>query len=397
MTTAMCAITIGCSAVVFFAGCITVQKQWELAQSQDTVQAYEHFLQLHPVGEFAGEAQDRILEHQWNALEQEWNAAQSYDTSKAYFEFYQTLRHHPVFSAIPQYAPKYDILIAKAGRRITELYWKQAKSRDTLFAYCYFLIVSRGWSDQCDTQAKTRIAEIHMEGIRKDILPGHSQRIEQLWAEDATKAALTAYDFGNMGGGEAAPVVPYLSPLLLNDAALGWFQVEHRSDGLNLRTKLRDTSLQHEAIEALVKIGAPSIDELIGLLQYDSYYSPDIILLAAAEVDVTAAKALIRIGGSRATQAVEDHFVGKLASIDANLDWRKADAAVNVLERLGGTRARKAVVAHLVKKMASIDPHSPFFRETRNELVHLTKMTFTTQEEWTSWWNEESRKASDTQ
>jgi len=71
-------------AVLLLAGCSRVKDDWKAAQSADTAEAYQDFLQQHPDSEFAVQAQARIKQL---AEDHDWQQAASTDTLEAYEQF----------------------------------------------------------------------------------------------------------------------------------------------------------------------------------------------------------------------------------------------------------------------------------------------------------------------
>jgi cell division septation protein DedD len=71
-------------AVVLLVGCSRVKDDWHAAQSADTNEAYQDFLQQHPDSEFAVQAQARLKQL---AEDRDWQQAASTDTPEAYEQF----------------------------------------------------------------------------------------------------------------------------------------------------------------------------------------------------------------------------------------------------------------------------------------------------------------------
>ena len=80
MVAAMALMVIACSGR---------QQQWETARRADTLEAYQHFLQTYPDGEFASQAQARVRELQESS---DWQKAMQADTADGYQQF---LSQHP--------------------------------------------------------------------------------------------------------------------------------------------------------------------------------------------------------------------------------------------------------------------------------------------------------------
>jgi hypothetical protein len=71
-------------AVVLLAGCSRVKDDWRAAQSADTNEAYQDFLQQHPDSEYAVQAQARLKQL---AEDRDWQQAAAADTLEAYEQF----------------------------------------------------------------------------------------------------------------------------------------------------------------------------------------------------------------------------------------------------------------------------------------------------------------------
>lgn len=71
-------------AALLLAGCSRVKDDWHAAQSADTSEAYQDFLQQHPDSEYAVQAQARLKQL---AEERDWQQAAAADTLEAYEQF----------------------------------------------------------------------------------------------------------------------------------------------------------------------------------------------------------------------------------------------------------------------------------------------------------------------
>jgi hypothetical protein len=71
------------------AGCSREQRDWRSAQSADSLEAYDQFLERHPDGQLATQARMRLLQL---TEERDWQRASTSDTADAYKRF---LNQHP--------------------------------------------------------------------------------------------------------------------------------------------------------------------------------------------------------------------------------------------------------------------------------------------------------------
>jgi cell division septation protein DedD len=78
-----CLAVAGLTALLL-AGCSRVKDDWRAAQSADTSEAYQDFLQQHPDSEYAVQAQARLKQL---AEERDWQQAAATDTLEAYEQF----------------------------------------------------------------------------------------------------------------------------------------------------------------------------------------------------------------------------------------------------------------------------------------------------------------------
>lgn len=77
-------LAIAALAIVLLAGCSRVKDDWRAAQSADTNEAYQDFLQQHPDSEFAAQAQARLKQL---AEDRDWQQVAATDTRDAYEQF----------------------------------------------------------------------------------------------------------------------------------------------------------------------------------------------------------------------------------------------------------------------------------------------------------------------
>jgi cell division protein FtsN len=71
-------------ALMLLAGCSRVKDDWKAAQSADTGEAYQDFLQQHPDSEYAVQAQARLKQL---AEDRDWQQAAAADKPEAYEQF----------------------------------------------------------------------------------------------------------------------------------------------------------------------------------------------------------------------------------------------------------------------------------------------------------------------
>jgi cell division septation protein DedD len=83
-TSRLLPIVVATVAVLMLAGCSRVKDDWKAAQSADTSEAYQDFLQQHSDSEFAVQAQNRLKQL---AEDRDWQQAAAADTLEAYEQF----------------------------------------------------------------------------------------------------------------------------------------------------------------------------------------------------------------------------------------------------------------------------------------------------------------------
>ncbi|MCP4396509.1 MAG: hypothetical protein GY801_04225 [bacterium] len=129
-------------SMIVLASCATMQGDWEKALSENTIPAYESFLQKHHQGEFTQEAQNSLSELY---LQRDWQTAQRTATIMAYDTF---LQKHPE-GAFAQ----------EARERREELHdWQTAQTTDTIAAYETFL--QKHPQGMLEKKAHTRVEEL---------------------------------------------------------------------------------------------------------------------------------------------------------------------------------------------------------------------------------------------
>jgi len=133
---------------VFAIGCDTMQKDWEVAKSANTIPAWEEFLRKHAQGELADQAHMRLEELY---AEKDWEIATEADSIPAYEEF---LRKHPQ-----------GALADQARTRLEKLYlqrdWKITKEADTIPAYEEFS--KKHPQGEFADQARMRLEELYVQ------------------------------------------------------------------------------------------------------------------------------------------------------------------------------------------------------------------------------------------
>lgn len=77
------------AALFIIAGCSGEQQDWRAAEAAGTSEAYQHFLEQHPVSELAAKARERVGEF---AEDRDWSQASKLGTADAYRAF---LAAHP--------------------------------------------------------------------------------------------------------------------------------------------------------------------------------------------------------------------------------------------------------------------------------------------------------------
>jgi hypothetical protein len=74
-------------------GCTSIQEDWKVARSADTIAAYEDFLCKHPQGELAEQVRSRVEATQ--ADSSEWEKALKMNTIRGYADFIEQHPHSP--------------------------------------------------------------------------------------------------------------------------------------------------------------------------------------------------------------------------------------------------------------------------------------------------------------
>ena len=121
-----------------FISCSPEAKDWEKAQSENTIEAYEYFLERYPESDFAPEASSKREELYFKNVESE-------NTISSYEGFLKSF-------------PK-GHLNEKARLRVEELYFKNAESENTISSYEVFL--ERFSQGGIAEKAKSRVEEFY--------------------------------------------------------------------------------------------------------------------------------------------------------------------------------------------------------------------------------------------
>jgi cell division septation protein DedD len=82
-------VVVTIATCVGLSGCSRESRDWRSAQAADSLESYDHFLELHPDSELAAQARARLLQL---TEERDWQRASSGDTADAYKQF---LNQHP--------------------------------------------------------------------------------------------------------------------------------------------------------------------------------------------------------------------------------------------------------------------------------------------------------------
>lgn len=82
-------VWIAIAVLCAVSGCSREQRDWRSAQSADSLEAYDQFLERHPEGQLATQARTRLLQL---TEERDWQRASTSDTADAYKRF---LNQHP--------------------------------------------------------------------------------------------------------------------------------------------------------------------------------------------------------------------------------------------------------------------------------------------------------------
>lgn len=112
--------------IILIVGCATTKKHWGIARSEDTIEAYENFLNNHPKSEFSEQAQTRLKKLY---TERDWEETKLTDTITAYEKF---LHLHPK----SEFSEKAKFRLEQL---LTSQDWEQAKIKDTIAAYEKFI------------------------------------------------------------------------------------------------------------------------------------------------------------------------------------------------------------------------------------------------------------------
>jgi hypothetical protein len=82
-------VAIGVGLLLLAAGCSREQQDWRSAESADTIESYDQFVQRHPESELATQARTRVTQL---GEDRDWQHAGSADTADAYRQF---IAQHP--------------------------------------------------------------------------------------------------------------------------------------------------------------------------------------------------------------------------------------------------------------------------------------------------------------
>lgn len=118
---AMKSVLIAC-VVLTICGCATTKRDWQEANRQGTIMAYEQFLQKHPDAKQASMAKRRLAKLR---EKEDWEKADSMNTISGYNEF---IDKHPQSKNVHQAKTKLEQLKSDQS-------WEHAKSTDTIEAY----------------------------------------------------------------------------------------------------------------------------------------------------------------------------------------------------------------------------------------------------------------------
>jgi len=150
---------------------------------------------------------------------------------------------------------------------------------------------------------------IPKENIPSDIPAYIRVEIEGLYSLSSVRRASAAYRLGTMGT-RAAPAVPFLIEMLADSSQLQWERIDPKLIKV-FGKRLPYTSPGNEAKLALVKIGKPAVDPLIGVLRHED-----------SSVRSYAAYALGKIKDPRAV----DPLVAALKDEDSDVQRYAVDA-----------------------------------------------------------------------
>lgn len=131
--------------------CSSTQDDWSQATSQDTVPAYQTFLNKHPGSEYTSEAQDRV-----HALQEEedWAHALNTNTAQALQDY---LQRHPSGSHAAQASDQLTVAKREAA-------WDSAQAAGTVGAYQGFL---QNYSQGTDAdQARSKLAALEAYSVK---------------------------------------------------------------------------------------------------------------------------------------------------------------------------------------------------------------------------------------
>ena len=217
------------SIVILFAGCDRSEKDWESATSEDTISAYEQFLEVHPEGQYTEEARSRL-----ESLKREehlWQKAESQNTVFAIDKYLETYpqgkfveKAHSKMKDYTVLNPGESVEIASISSQVGEgvVSFKQGTKPDTLIVAIdnTFILVGQ---DHCLPCAE--IIEI-----------GPGLEVPLFWFKDAkwflTKVETIRGGFRNVYVSKNLVDGITLDDLVLKSSRI--FGLEKRKDGIAL-------------------------------------------------------------------------------------------------------------------------------------------------------------------
>jgi hypothetical protein len=151
--------------IIVFAliGCATAQEDWEQAQTKNTAQAYQEFLENHPSSEWADTAKHKMEE-------KNWERAENLNIYQAYQQF------------LTKYPSSEHADIAK--HKIEKFDWSQTEKINTIDGYQNFLV--KYPSGEFSQMARQNINELDWENTKN------------LNTQSAYKEFLAKYPSGNL-------------------------------------------------------------------------------------------------------------------------------------------------------------------------------------------------------
>ncbi|MCB9304850.1 MAG: hypothetical protein H6566_29830 [Lewinellaceae bacterium] len=126
--------------------------EWNLAQRERTVRAFERYLRQFPQGEHRRQAENLIQEIK--VIQPEWERTKRKNTPAAYQNFLEKYRFR---------SDKYSELAEEELEQLEEQYWKKARSRNTIREYRNYL--SSFPSGSYAEEAEGRIIDLEVSAI----------------------------------------------------------------------------------------------------------------------------------------------------------------------------------------------------------------------------------------